>query len=130
MRPDHSSTLNETLPPTSTSTAHAHHSARAAGGVASNAAAAATTSSSRGMGGSGRVHGGGGSGDRGGGTAARPMKAVDVPELVLKLCKNILKKERDVSMESVLSRVLYRKRSLEGVRRPCISVVHAKTRRR
>ena len=120
MRPDHSSTQNETLPPSATSAAHAHHSAHAAGGgIASHAAAAAaataSSSSERGMGGSGRVHGGGGE-RGGGGSAARPMKAVDVPELVLKLCKNILKKERDVStIKSVVSMVFPRRRFTESV---------------
>ena len=96
MRPDHSSTPNETLPSSSaggSGAAHAH-SGRSSAPQATAGAAASASTASRGMGGSGRAHGAGG-GERG--TAARPMKAVDVPELVLKLCKIVLKKERDVS---------------------------------
>ena len=91
MRPDHSSTVGEPLPP-STSAAHGHTSRSAAASQGGGPAAA-----SRRMGSSGRAHGGGGGGgdgDRGG--TSRPLRAMDVPELVLKLCKNILKKEREV----------------------------------
>lgn len=84
MRPDHSTPDSESLPPSAAAHAHSSRSA-AASQSAANAAA-----SSRRMGSSGRAHGGGGEG------SARPMKVVDVPELVLKLCKNILKKEREV----------------------------------
>ena len=93
MRPDHSSTPNESLPPSSSSVNTGRPSAQQQQQQGGSAGAAATTSS-RGMGGSGRAHG-----ERGGGGAARQTKAVDVPELVLKLCKIVLKKERDVSVD-------------------------------
>jgi len=87
MRPDHS-TPGE-LHPASASASAAHaHSSRS---ISQSPAVAASSSASRRMGSSGRAHGGG-EGDR---AASRPMRVVDVPELVLKLCKNILKKERE-----------------------------------
>ena len=93
MRPDHSSTPNESLPPSSSA-----NTGRPSAQQQSGSAGAAATASSRGMGGSGRAQGDrSGSGERG--SAARSTKAVDVPELVLKLCKIVLKKERDVSRD-------------------------------